>query len=349
MATKEDNASIDVSKPKLEKFRGNDRDTLDIKTWCLQVSRLDTVQKLGDKSTAIIVMEALWEQALSWALLLQDEKPASVASWKLLQPLLLQRFDKVVNKTQKFKLIAALQQRQNESSKDFLDRCKTAWYGLLRRLITKYTEQIETETHDETRNECIKCMFICGMRNDVRMAVESVARNTNMLETALTAGVHYELALNIGGGQKQRGAHRYGQLAALQVTGDENAAAQASSSSLTAGMQDMKAELAAIMSALASIGVKKGGKGKPPGDAAPRGPRKPPSDSTAGGAGAGRSTADAMGPQHARNWIKCYNCRQWGQHIATECTRTQAECDKLTPGAKLPPSGPARDSLFNPN
>jgi hypothetical protein len=138
MATaKDDGACINVSKPKLEKFRGNDRDTLDIKTWCLQVSRLDTVQKLGNKNSAIIVMEALREQVLSWAILFQDEKPASAASWKLLQPLLLDRFDKVVNETQKFKLIAALQQRQNKSSKDFLDRCKTAWYGLLRKLRTK--------------------------------------------------------------------------------------------------------------------------------------------------------------------------------------------------------------------
>jgi hypothetical protein len=349
MAAKEDNASIDVSKAKLEKFCSNDRDTLDIKTWCLQVSQLATVQKLGDESTAIIIMEALQEQALSWALLPQDEKPASAASWKLLQPLLLDRFDKVVNETQKFKLIAALQQRQNESSKVFLDRCKTAWYGLLRKLRTKYTAQIEKDTHEETRNECIKCMFICGMRNDVRMAVESIARNTNTLETALTAAVRYELALNIGGGQKQGGAYRYGQLAEIQVTGDENVAAQESSSSSVAGMQDMKAELAAITSALASIGVKKGGKGKPPGGTPPRGLRKLPSGSMAGGAGAGRSTADAMGPQHARDWIKCYNCRQWGQHIAAECTWMQAECDKLTPGAKLPPSGHARDTLFNPN
>jgi hypothetical protein len=83
------------------------------------------------------------------------KKPASAASWKLLQPLLLERFDKVVNETQKFKLIAALQQRQNENSKDLLDRCKTAWYGLLRKLRTKYTEKIEQDTHDETRNECI--------------------------------------------------------------------------------------------------------------------------------------------------------------------------------------------------
>jgi hypothetical protein len=112
----DDNTSIDVSKPKLEKFRGNDRDTLDIKTWCLLVSRLDTVNKLGDTNTAIIVMEALRELALSWALLLQDEKPASAASWLLLKPLLIQRFDKAVNETQKFRLIAALQQRQNESS-----------------------------------------------------------------------------------------------------------------------------------------------------------------------------------------------------------------------------------------
>jgi hypothetical protein len=155
-AQRDDGAAIEVTKPKLEKFLGNDRDTLDIKTWCLQVSRLDTVNKLGNANTAIIVMEALREQALSWALLLQGKKPASAASWLLLKPLLLDRFDKVVNETQKFKLIAALQQRQNESSKDILDRCKTAGYGLLRKLRTKYTEKVETDVHDETRNECIK-------------------------------------------------------------------------------------------------------------------------------------------------------------------------------------------------
>jgi hypothetical protein len=66
-------------------------------------------------------MEALREQALNWALLLQDKKPESAASWKLLQPLLLEPFDKIVNERQKFKLIAALLQRQNKSSKDFLD------------------------------------------------------------------------------------------------------------------------------------------------------------------------------------------------------------------------------------
>jgi hypothetical protein len=45
--------------PNLERLRGNDRDTLDIKTWYLQVSRLNQVQKLGDENTARIVMEAL--------------------------------------------------------------------------------------------------------------------------------------------------------------------------------------------------------------------------------------------------------------------------------------------------
>jgi hypothetical protein len=347
MVLNDDNVPIDVTKPKLEKFRGNDKDALDIKTWCLQVTRLDTVNKLGDVNTAMIVMEALREQALSWALLLQDEKPVSAASWLLLKPLLIERFDKAVNETQKFKLIAALQQRQNESAKDFLDRCKTAWYGLLRRLRTTYTEDIERKTHDQTRNECIKCMYICGLRNDVRMAVESIAGNTLSLETALEAAVQYESALLTGSGghQKQGGAQRYG-VAAL-TTGDETAAAAASPQP-PAGMQDMKAELAAISSALAAISGKKGGKSKRPGGAPPRGPRKPPGGS-AGGAGAGRSTGEAMGPHHARDWIKCYHCRQWGQHIAAECTRTQAECDKLTPGAKLPPSGAARDSLFNPN
>jgi hypothetical protein len=193
-------------------------------------------------------------------------------------------------------------------------------------------------------------MFICGMKNDIRMAVESIAGNTDTLESALAAAVHYESTLNIGG-TKQGGAHRYGQVVALEITGSsDTAAASASSSNGPAGMQEMKMELAAITSALASISVqKKCGKQKLPGGTPQRGPRKQPTGSTAGGAGTARSTLDALGPYYARDWIKCYNCRQLGQHIAAECSRSQAECDKLTPGAKLPPSGPAKDSPFNPN
>jgi hypothetical protein len=102
-----------------------------------------------------------------------------------------------------------------------------------------------------------------------------------------------------GGGQKQGGAQRYSQIAAVQVTGEENAAAQASFPA-AAGMQEMKAELAAITPALAAIGAKKGGKGELPGGALPRRLRKQTGGS-AGGAGAGRSTGEAMGPQHARD------------------------------------------------
>jgi hypothetical protein len=155
--------------------------------------------------------------------------------------------------------------------------------------------------------------------------------------------------MNIGG-QKQGGAQWYGQVSALEITGSSDAAASGSSSNGPAGMQEMKMELSAIMSKLAAIGVqKKGGKPKPQGGAPPRGPRKQPAGSSAGVAGTGRSTSDALGPIYAHDWIKCYMCRQWGKHIAAECTRTQAECDKLTPRAKLPPSGAAKDSLFNSN
>jgi hypothetical protein len=310
----------------------------------MQVCRLDLVEGLGNVKTATIVMEALWKQALYWALLLQDEDPGAAADWKFLQPLLIERFDKAVNETHKFKLIAALQQRQTKSSKDFLNRCKTAWYGLFRKLRTKNTTDAEKAAHDDTRNNCIKCMFICGMPNHIRMAVKSIAGNINLLETALAAAIQYE-----SGAQKLGGAQRYGQVAALEITGS-SAASAPSSAPGAAGMQEMKHELAAISSALAALGVqKKGGKQKPSGGAPPRGGRKPAPACTAGGAGAGRSISDALGPVYARDCIKCYLCRQWGQHIAAECTRTQQEIDNLTPGAKLPPLGPAKDTLFNPN
>jgi hypothetical protein len=55
------------------------------------------------------------------------------------------------------------------------------------------------------------------MKNDIRMAVKSIAGNTKSLETALAAAVQYESAMNIGG-QKQGGAQRYGQVAALEIS-----------------------------------------------------------------------------------------------------------------------------------
>jgi hypothetical protein len=150
------------------------------------------------------------------------------------------------------------------------------------------------------------------------------------------------------GNQIQGGAQRYG-VAAFEIMGSSAASAPQSAPG-AAGMQELKHELATFLLALAALRVqKKGGKPKPPGGAPPRGPRKPAPSGTAGGAGAGRSTSEALGPVYTRDWIKCYMCRQWGQHIEAECTRTQQEIENLTPGAKLPPSGPAKDTLFNPN
>jgi hypothetical protein len=281
------------------------------------------------------------------ALLLQDEDPDAAADWTLLKPLIAW-LDKEVNEKHKFKLIAALQQRQHKNAKDFLDCCKTAWYGLLRKIRATYATEAEKAAHDSTRNECIECMFICSMHNAVRLAVEQIARNTDTLETTLAAAVQYKSAINTGvakPGQTQR----YG-IAALGITGSSSAALSAPQSAPgPAGMHEMKQELAAISSALAALGVlKKGGKPKPPGGQ-PRGPRKPAPAGPAGGAGAGRSTSEVLGPVYMRDWIKCYLCRQWGHHIAAECTRTPQEIDNLTPGGKLPPSRPAKDTLFNPN
>jgi hypothetical protein len=156
------------------------------------------------------------------------------------------------------------------------------------------------------------------MRNNIRMAIESIAGNTNSLDTVLAAAIQYESAMNKGM-QKQGGINRY-PVAALEITGSAAASAPSSAPG-AAGMQEMKHELAAILSALAALCVQKnGGKPKPPGGAPPWGPRKPAPGSTAGGAGAGRSTSDMLGPVYARDWIKCYMCRLWGQHIVAECT-----------------------------
>jgi hypothetical protein len=47
-------------------------------------------------------------------------------------------------------------------------------------------------------------------------------KNTDSLDTALSSAVQYESAMNIGG-QKQGGAQRYGQVAAMEITGSATA------------------------------------------------------------------------------------------------------------------------------
>jgi hypothetical protein len=74
------------------------------------------------------------------------------------------RFDKAVNKTHKYKLITALQQRQHKNTKDFLDRCKTAWYGLFRRNRATYATDPERAAHDMQHREQVHTVHDC-LRN----------------------------------------------------------------------------------------------------------------------------------------------------------------------------------------
>jgi hypothetical protein len=135
-------------------------------------------------------------------------------------------------------------------------------------------------------------MFICGMRNDMRMAVESIAGNTNLFDTAPAAAVQYESAMNTGGA-KQGGAQSYG-VTALEITGSSSAALSAPQAAPgPAGMHEMKQKLAAISSALAALGVQKKGRKPKPHEGQPKGPRKPAPAGAAGGAGTGRSTSEA--------------------------------------------------------
>jgi hypothetical protein len=266
----------------------------------MQVTRLDRVQGLRNVKTAIIVLEALREQALHWSILLQDEDPAAAASWELLQPLLIARLDIAVNKTHKYRLISALQQRQHENAKDFLNRCKTAWYELLRRNRATYRTDPEKAAHDSTRKECIKCMFVSGISNKVRLAVEQIAGNTETLKTAaLAAAVQYKSAINVGV-VKPGQALRYG-VSAIEVTGGIiSIFVSTASFSRTCRNFGDEARASSLTSALVALKVrKKGWKQKLPGGQA-RGPREAAPAGAAGRAGAGRSTSEALGPVYLR-------------------------------------------------
>jgi hypothetical protein len=89
-------------------------------------------------------MEALREQALNWSLLLQDEKPESAASWKVLHPLLIQRFDKIVNKNAKVQI--------NRRSSAKIDRKFKRLSGSMQEGVVRAAEEAE----DKVRVRCRK-------------------------------------------------------------------------------------------------------------------------------------------------------------------------------------------------
>jgi hypothetical protein len=94
------------------------------------------------------------------------------------------------------------------------------------------------------------------MHNNVRLAVEQIAGNTDTLETALAAAVQYESAINTVVAKPGQ-AQRYG-VAGIEITGASSAALSAPQAAPEpAGMQGMKQELAAITAALVALGVQR--------------------------------------------------------------------------------------------
>lgn len=94
--------------------------------------------------------------------------------------------------SQKYRRLVALQQRSNENAKEFLDRCKTGWYDLLRMARAMLVTDEERFAHDDTRNVIIKAAFVSGLRNDVGIAVESRTENMLTIESAVAAADQFE-------------------------------------------------------------------------------------------------------------------------------------------------------------
>jgi hypothetical protein len=96
--------AIDIKTLKLNKFRGNKRDQVNIQVWCLAITRLNKVNSLGDNKRSILAVEELREEASEWSTLLAQENEVAVESWLLQEPLLIARFGKIINETHKYSL-----------------------------------------------------------------------------------------------------------------------------------------------------------------------------------------------------------------------------------------------------
>jgi len=321
-------------------FRGTKDDSVTVQQWCSTLTKKKLSANWDDQRTIDCATENLREEAAVWYQNTKSgfraEKAQVTTTWLLFQEAIKKRFSLDRTAIQKVNLIRELHQRTAPAEKvaSFFERVHMAVRKSFGDIITKmedtrpqvYAEQEERTAYadgvEEVQKAVIQVMFLAGLKDDIRQQLQA---NSEFETLTLNELRNHSIRIE---DSKTRLAKEPTPLAVGAITVDTTDATTL--------------QLAALQKEIAAINAfNKGGK---------KGKKKDDKKQDATTAQKRPRIQDI--PVHQRTtWIRCHACKQWGMHMARECTRTASEISMLSPqDEKVKPTTQAHDRLFpNPN
>lgn len=313
-------------------FRGTAQDSITIQAWCSTIAKAKTAAGWSDQRALDCATENLREEAAVWYANTKNgfraEQETVTTTWTAFDRAIQARF--ILDRTaiQKVNLIRDLHQTALEKVASFYDRVHMAVRKTLGDIIPTMTAAPGTQDSvakrdayadgvEEAQRCVIKLMFLAGLKDDLRQALQATADfETLALEALRTHTIRIEDSRSKTGKEPPKMT-----IAAIKTT-----------DSLQEQLKTMQKEIAAV-SALNKDGRRdKRGAGTAPGA------RK-------------RIPIASIPVEKRTTWIRCHSCKQWGLHMARECPRSASEIASMQPqDDKVKPTTQPTDSCFpSPN
>ena len=319
-------------------FHGEGKDAITIEQWCDTIDRAAGLNRWLNANTIDAVTESLRGRAGKFRQCLNmgvDDEVAACRDWGRLRPMLITRFTEQRTDSEKVRAWSNLFQGKDDilTYYDRVDYVFKVTAKELRATIRHADDGVLS--FDKGQNLSKRMVFMQGLNPEVRKWVESAGEDTATIEQCRDLGLKADRALR----NKMTSSNAVHGL--QHEVGAMTMADNARQENLQASIKRDQNELAALSSMAGRSRGGGGGRGRGGG----RG-----GASSGGGGGAARSgekrkLADI--PVSERDWILCSRCKQFGQHVASECPWSMAEIKKMKPCTWADkPSGPAFDKTM---
>lgn len=288
---------------RLPQFRGNSKDTITAEAWAEMVDRFISVLTWTPEQAAGAAIESLRDEANVWRENLANGKTdqqALLKDWNRMRTAFLERFTKVGSRASKVQNLGNLKQMGGENCAAFADRVVHALDKLTASAYGGLRDDHRKEGFMTCRDLLEGAIFLCGMKQDVRLWVEMDMTENSSNQDLKKLAQKAEIAL---GTKNNNNPKIHAIQASMGEKEDEGV------SNLKSELKELKATVRALTKPEQVAAFNKS-------NSAPR-PRKP------------------LPPMGERDRpIHCWKCRQWGKHTKAECRLSDAQIANLTPMRK---------------
>ena len=293
------------------------------------IERAQNLNRWSDKDTAEMAILNMAGDAGEWSdRMLRSTRPeerAIMELWSTMRPEFMKRFDIMPTPTQKVAKISNISQYQKESAKRYYDRLREALDYIGKETFMNPPAGGTWQEGFLAANDAIfQTFYLRGLDPNIRLQVQAQLGKVCTLDALVEKANEVDELIK----EEKRSGSKALQMAPIhaqeqQVKKDPNESQMMINKELQQELGQISAQLAAMHA----------GRAKQP--------------SKSAGSGPGQPGKVAQVPMKDRGWILCYKCRQYGQHLATECQLNSEAISRLTRQSKKDkPEGKAYDSQF---